>query len=198
MIDKKAIELLKKIDEKGMIILHSYQIPIPMYAHTYHDSGELVPKADWDTYLSLWEKRYTKPTFVKGMMEVDIVIKSTDNTIRHTREWQCRPGEICLISTIVDELLFNDTSIGTAKNPIPDEQIVLKNMVDMCLNEVPEKVVAIAISTNNNAIFVPAKEYSVSEYINTEKIDMSDEFEEFFGLLERIKLTEKAQQLIGK
>jgi len=201
-LSAKAIEVLRKIDERGLHVLWSFKVPYPEYGQTYGD-GEAMPDEDWrvvEGELSKTVRHEERGYFnqhqtlkrdivfatmrIKGIQSI-VVHRNEEGQHTHSMEQRFEsflPEPICDFFTSRNELISNPGTIeigGLNANAGNDVQVMYEES-------------NIAGNEYQNQYY----EW-LSEWQEREHAPMDDWFEENRGMIDRYTLTDAAKQLIS-
>lgn len=176
-LSEKAIAVLKRIHEDGMMVLHSFRVRTPYYGRSMdidNDDSVDMPSEDWvfcqDELFSIESKWITPPSIAKEKTLIRRYIKEGIET--------------------VDTIMFND------EEEILVDQVMKFPMVGN--PDSPYELIDETVHINWQHFERVRVDEFKSDYLTVESIKMSDIFEEDTGILERYVLTETALQLIGE
>jgi len=198
-VDEKTLEILRKIEERGLVVLSSYQVEYPRYGMVY-EGGETVPDNEWKLIQTLWKAWEEEKTI--------LVSSETHKERNYLNSWGMKKTEHIEIfqweiediegewgnpkdgSEIVEFISYEgdgfllDRVPAHVEVPIPSEwddwRLVGENIIDRKYDIERYK-----------------KHHWESDFLKRESIEMDEHYEEHIGLQTRFVLTDKVKELVA-
>lgn len=201
MLSDKAIEVLKKIHERKLTVLWSYQSPEPMYATDTHDRGEDMPDDEWQIFQT--ELSTTRPNkeivkvspdevYRTRMMKVDDS-KAVDGKLylRAYHQKQASPADIFYSLDYEDD--GTPGVYSKCEFRIVEGQEHFYGVIETDFSNMPARHIHGEILEERvefgRSVQVGGSIWE-SDWLECEKVDMGEHFEELIGLIFRYTLTE--------
>lgn len=193
-LSKAALRVLRKIHKHGLIVRWSHQVPHPRYEHEFEsENGKLVSEADWRVIRTQLEESGTRRTVVDGGPAVVYVSREYgDGGIWH--KTKAIVDVNFSLSEIKDNQTFQKMIDDIKKGGVYPEQEIGHDTFwgYMPFTTVPQVEIVMERNPTYHEVH-----YRESVWLDTEKIDQDEYFEEFVGMVVRYTLTAKALEAIG-
>jgi len=192
-LSPEALALLKKIHERGLQVLWSFQSPRARWGRDY-DSGENVSWHDWyvmsqnlwrswveEGRILVWhntkmERAYKREGMIKTV-QVDIILENEKSREKpRTVTYESGPFLTSKISVMYEQSVQLEAEQGWGDWEFWGERVL-----------------------DTECEWMPTQERKwESDYIEVQHVEMDDFFEEHMGLMNRYSLTDLGRRLVGE
>lgn len=179
----EGLRVLAAIHLRGLIVRWSFGVPHPRYEHDFESaSGEDMPDTDWRVLVTQLERHGTRSVVMQAA-HPDVFV--TREYIQHQRRYH-----VTSIARIVH--VTNETLEDIRQRKIEEDEIRWQSWD---AEGSPDMEISCEVSPEIHSARHSYR-YRESEYLDIEKIDMDDTFEEHAGIVFRYVLTDSARQLL--